>query len=92
MRLCKQLLIGCGIAFSLTCGGPASGRNVVVLYDERVELPGLSLFDTEFQRAVRVTGCDTIGARRRSSALFIGRGAPIISKCGPDPCTTTKAE
>jgi len=59
---------------------------------ERVELPGLSLFDTEFQRAVRVTGCDTIGARRRSSALFIGRGAPIISKCGPDPCTTTKAE
>src|SRR4051794_30840485 len=50
------LLIACtGIIMAIICCLPASAatRHVVLLFDERVELPGLALLEAEFVHTLR---------------------------------------
>jgi hypothetical protein len=66
-------------AFLLLCtflaslGGPlpvsAATRNVVLLFDERVELPGLSPFDAEFVRTLQSNSGEAIEVYREPMDL-----------------------
>jgi len=54
----RFIAIATGVAIFFATNLPlwAATRNVVVLYDERVELPGLALFDAEFVRTIAGSG------------------------------------
>jgi hypothetical protein len=56
MKLRTAFLIACtGLAMAIAGCLPvlAATRHVVLLYDERVELPGLALLDTELVNTLR---------------------------------------
>jgi signal transduction histidine kinase len=63
MKLRTALLIACtGLAMAIAGCLPvlAATRHVVLLYDERVELPGLSLLDTELVNTLRSNSSEPI--------------------------------
>jgi signal transduction histidine kinase len=63
MKLRAALLIACtGLAMAIAGCLPVSAatRHVVLLYDERVELPGLSLLDTELVNTLRSNSSEPI--------------------------------
>ena len=67
MKLRTILLIVCtGLAMSITGCLPVSAatRHVVLLFDERVELPGLSLLDAELVRALRSNSTEPVEVYR----------------------------
>jgi hypothetical protein len=71
-RLRSLLLIACaGFVVSITGCLPAlaATRHVVLLYDERVELPGLSLLDTELVNTLRSNSTDPIEIYREAMDL-----------------------
>jgi signal transduction histidine kinase len=60
-------------SLALTIAGPlpvsAETRSVVLLFDERVELPGLSLLDAEFVRTLQANSADPIEVYREPMDL-----------------------
>jgi hypothetical protein len=67
MKLRTILLIVCtGLAMSIAACLPVSAatRHIVLLFDERVELPGLSLLDAELVRALRSNSTEPIEVYR----------------------------
>jgi hypothetical protein len=67
MKLRTILLIVCtGLAMSITGCLPVSAatRRIVLLFDERVELPGLSLLDAELVRALRSNSTEPVEVYR----------------------------
>jgi hypothetical protein len=67
MKLRTILLIVCtALAMSITSCLPVSAatRHVVLLFDERVELPGLSLLDEELVRALRSNSTEPVEVYR----------------------------
>ena len=53
-------------SLAVLCRCPLQRGNVVLLFDERVELPGLSAFDAEFVRTLSHTVAHRRVDRRRS--------------------------
>ena len=67
MKLRTILLIAwTGLAMSIAGCLPASAatRHIVLLYDERIELPGLSLLDNEIVRTLRSGSTEPIEVYR----------------------------
>lgn len=70
MKLTTALLICCASLISLASTELlAASKNVVLLFDERVELPGLSLIDSEFVRKVRSQSTEPVEIYRESMDL-----------------------
>jgi signal transduction histidine kinase len=66
------LLIACtGIIMSIICCLPASAatRHVVLLFDERVELPGLALLEAEFVHTLRSNSAEPVEIYREAMDL-----------------------
>ena len=66
------LLIACtGIAMLIAGCLPVSAatRNILLLFDERVELPGLSLLDAELVRTLRSNSTEPIEVYREAMDL-----------------------
>ena len=66
------LLIACtGIIMSIICCSPASAatRHIVLLFDERVELPGLALLEAEFVHTLRSNSADPVEIYREAMDL-----------------------
>jgi signal transduction histidine kinase len=82
MTLRAALLIACtGLAMAIAGCLPtlAATRHVVLLYDERVELPGLSLLDTELVHTLRSNSTE---------AIEIYREVMDLSRFNADPYKT----
>jgi signal transduction histidine kinase len=72
MKLRTNLLLACACLAMLVAGclpASAATRHVVLLYDERVELPGLSLLDAELVRTLRSDSSGPIEVYRESMDL-----------------------
>ncbi len=72
MNLRTIFLIACtGLAMSFAGCLPASAatRHIVLLFDERVELPGLSLMDAELVRTLRSDSTEPIEVYREAMDL-----------------------
>jgi signal transduction histidine kinase len=72
MKLCAGLLIACtSLAMSIAGCLPvlAATRHVVLLFDERVELPGLSLLDAELVNTLRSNSTEPIEIYREMMDL-----------------------
>ena len=92
----RLLLIACaGLLMSITGCLPASAatRHVVLLFDERVELPGLSLLEAEFVHTLRFNATEPVEVYREamdlsrfSSRLLQGTSArlPPCKICGQE--------
>lgn len=66
------LLIACtGIIMSIICCSPVSAatRHIVLLFDERVELPGLALLEAEFVHTLRSNSADPVEIYREAMDL-----------------------
>jgi signal transduction histidine kinase len=65
------LIMWASLALTIACPLPVSAetRRVVLLFDERVELPGLSLLDAEFVRALQANSTDPIEVYREPMDL-----------------------
>jgi hypothetical protein len=66
------LLIACaGLVMSITGCLPASAatRHIVLLFDERVELPGLSLLEAEFVHTLRFGATEAVEVYRETMDL-----------------------
>ncbi|MDE5455432.1 GHKL domain-containing protein [Bradyrhizobium sp. CSA112] len=66
------LLIACtSILMAITCCLPASAatRHIVLLFDERVELPGLSLLEAEFVHTLRSSSAEPVEIYREAMDL-----------------------
>ena len=72
MKLRAALLIACtGLAMSFAGCLPvlAATRHVVLLFDERVELPGLSLLDAELVNTLRANSTEPVEIYREAMDL-----------------------
>ena len=72
MKLRTILLIVCtGLTMSITGCLPVSAatRHIVLLFDERVELPGLSLLDAELVRTLRSNSTEPVEVYREAMDL-----------------------
>jgi signal transduction histidine kinase len=65
------LIMWASLALTIACPLPVSAetRRVVLLFDERVELPGLSLLDAEFVRTLQANSTDPIEVYREPMDL-----------------------
>src|SRR5258708_8276055 len=73
MKLRTILLIVCtGLAMSITGCLPVSAatRHIVLLFDERVELPGLSLLEAELVRTLRSNSTEPIEVYHETIDFF----------------------
>jgi hypothetical protein len=71
-KLRTTLIIACaGLVMSITGCLPASAatRHVVLLFDERVELPGLSLLEAEFVHTLRFNATEPVEVYREAMDL-----------------------
>src|SRR5260370_6157277 len=72
MKTSTILLIVCTGLAMLVSGclpGSAATRHIVLLFDERVELPGLSLLDAELVRTLRSNSTDSVEVYREAMDL-----------------------
>ena len=68
----RQLMMACtALAMSIACCLQASAatRHVVLLFDERVELPGLSLLDKELANTLRANSTEPVEIYREAMDL-----------------------
>jgi hypothetical protein len=82
MKLRSALIVACVSLAMLTCGcSPlwAATPNVVLLFDERVELPGLSLLEAELVRTLRSNSTDPIEVYREAMDLSRFSSASYVS-------------
>jgi signal transduction histidine kinase len=71
MKLRSALIVACAGWAMLICCSPlaAATRHVVLLFDERVELPGLSLLEAELVRTLRSNSSEPIEIYREAMDL-----------------------
>jgi signal transduction histidine kinase len=64
-----RLLLALALIFMSNAGAGAATRHVVLLFDERVELPGLAALEAEFASTLRASSTDPIEIYRESMDL-----------------------
>jgi signal transduction histidine kinase len=82
MKLRSAFIVACMGLAMLTCDcSPlwAATRNVVLLFDERVELPGLSLLEAELVRTLRSNSTEPIEVYREAMDLSRFSAAPYMT-------------